>query len=137
MQRRIKISILDNDVSRLIALMLWFEQFQEIQVKGFKADADLLSQDRSLIESDIVLLSDTALVSLDSVVEKTLKFGAESCSVFLLKNSHGPDRQPPVDCEASISMNASLKDLYDQIGKVAVRKKLVFASTWLPASKAS
>jgi hypothetical protein len=133
MDKRIKLSIMESDIRRLTALMLWFEQFPEFQVNGMLAESDASSHDKILLDCQILLLSDKALSLHDHAL---LKLGAGRPALVLLKGSEAcvPNI---VECDGALDVDASLKDVYDQVEKVAVRRKLMVTPAWLPASKAS
>ncbi|PWT95430.1 MAG: hypothetical protein C5B53_11490 [Candidatus Melainabacteria bacterium] len=138
MEKRVKVSIIDNSVKRLTALLLWLDQFRQIQVNGILAESDSNAQDKVPFDCQIILLSEDALGLCDRFLERTLKLGAARPVLVLLTDSRtSADRPTILDGEIKIDMDASLKDLYDQIESVAVSRKLMVSPTWLPAAKAS
>lgn len=138
MDKRVKVSIIDSSVTRMTALLLWLDQFQQIQVSGFLAESESCTPDQLLADCQIILLSEDALSLCDRFLEKTLKLGAARPALVLLSDGRNRAETPTIlDGEIKVDMDASLKDLYDQIERIAVGRKLMVSSTWLPATKAS
>jgi hypothetical protein len=138
MDKRVKVSIIDTNTKRLTALLLWLDQFRQIQVNGILAESESCTQDKFPIDCQMLLLSEDALGLCDRFLERTLRLGFARPALILLTDSKAKaDRPTVLDGEIRIDMDASLKDLYDQIESVAVARKLMVGSTWLPAAKAS
>jgi hypothetical protein len=139
MEKCIKILIMDDDCSRLAALVLWLDQFREFQVSGVLANSDSCTEERLLSDCQIILLGDNAIGAYNRFLEKSLKVGSELPSIIGLKtnSANGHEGELAFEYEVIVNVDASLKDLYDQIGKVATRRKNMFSPGWLLTSKAS
>jgi hypothetical protein len=138
MDKRVKVSIIDSSVTRMTALLLWLDQFRRIQVSGILAESESCRQDQGLADCQIILVSEDALSLCDGFLERTLKLGTARPALVLLTDGRNRAERPTIlDDEIKVDMDASLKDLYDQIERIAVSRKLMVSPTWLPATKAS
>src|SRR5262249_41270462 len=100
MDKRVKVSIIDNSIKRLTALLLWLDQFRQIQVNGILAEAESSTQDKVPADCQIILLSEDALGLCDRFLERTLKLGAARPILVLLTDSKtNADRPTILDSE--------------------------------------
>jgi hypothetical protein len=139
MDPRTKILILEKDCGRLTSLMLWLEQFQEFQVRGTLRQLECPVQERIFDDCEILLVGANAVSGEDIKRVRTAKLSPLRPAIVLLSqgNTNSCEGQIANESEAIIKVDASLHDLYDELKKVAQRRKVSVSPSWLPASKAS
>jgi len=138
MNQRIKIFIVEYDCVSLITLMLWLDQFADLDVLGTTVDTGSLRSQIDDLKPDVVLL-DIATPGPEDVPQlRECKSVEPPPAVLLLYHGDPDGLEGPLkaESEGQLGPETSMSELYDSIVRAASLRRLMLSAALLPAMQA-
>ncbi|HEY9714326.1 MAG TPA: hypothetical protein V6C72_12725 [Chroococcales cyanobacterium] len=145
MNARTKVFIVDRDCASLVSLMLWLDQFADLEVTG--ATADATSMAGALVGQVKRAQPDVVLVDLASAIEiadttvfpttlvKAIKSAAGEPGI-LIRGQHDQEIALAAETDGYFGPKSSIKELADAIRKIANKRRLALSAANMPMTKA-
>ncbi|HEY9786032.1 MAG TPA: hypothetical protein V6D17_11560 [Candidatus Obscuribacterales bacterium] len=136
MNPRTKVLIANKDGAKLISLLLWLEQYGDLEVTGTTSTE--LACCLNETAPDVVLMDLNVHSELETSFLRNLR-NAESAPAFLLMHE---SEVAPIESTLSrefdghISPRSSLKELADAVRKAANKRSLAISAARIPNTKA-
>lgn len=137
MNSRTKVLIANKDGARLISLLLWLEQYADLEVTGTTSSDDELKQYVIEHKPDVVLLDLNVQIN-GNCPASFIKSKDSSPSVLLMHQSEIKPLEGPLtrDCDGQINPKNTLKDIVEIIRKAANKRMVQITATRIPSTKA-
>lgn len=133
MNSRTKVLIANNDGAKLISLLLWLEQYTDLEVVGTTATEDEFNQSVNDHQPDVVLMD----IGINPS-SKAIRFTESQPAILLMHESDVAPLEGPLtrEFDGQISPKQSLHEMADAIRKAANKRMLQKTASYIPAQKA-
>jgi len=137
MNSRTKLLIAQPDGAKLVSLLLWLEQYSDMEVVGTTSSGDKLVDCTNFHQPDVVLL-DFSLMAQDEKNTSNMKAAGSTPAILVM---HESDIAPMgyalgKDLDGYINPKFSLQELTDCIRKAAQKRLAPVAAAYVPATMA-
>lgn len=136
MNSRTKVLIAQPDGAKLVSLLLWLEQYSDLEVVGTTCSGEKLAASSAFHQPDVVLL-DFTLFAQDENSTAKIKSASSTPSVLVM---HESDIAPMgyalgKDLDGYINPKSALQELTENIRKAA-QKRVHMAPAYVPSTMA-
>jgi DNA-binding NarL/FixJ family response regulator len=135
MNPRTKLLIAQPDGAKLVSLLLWLEQYTDLEVVGTTCSGDKLASCTSFHQPDVVLL-DFSLLAQDQPAK--IKSVASLPAILVMHESDIAPMESALskDLDGYINPKLALSELTENIRKAAQKRVVPMAAAYVPATMA-
>ncbi len=138
MNPRTKLLIAQPDGAKLVSLLLWLEQYTDMEVVGTTCSGDKLTDCTSFHQPDVVLL-DFCLLSQDPpAATAKIKSVASAPAILVMHESDIAPMESMLskDLDGYINPKLALSELTEIIRKAAQKRVVPMSPAYVPATMA-
>lgn len=137
MNSRTKLLIAQPDGAKLVSLLLWFEQYTDLDVVGTTSSGEKLVGNSSYHQPDVVLADFSLLADEKQSIAK-IKATSTSPSILVMHESDIAPLESALgkDFDGYINPKLSLNELTEAIRRAAQKHAVASASTFIPTTMA-
>ena len=130
MNNTTKLFILENDCERLVSLMLWLDQYGELEVHGCTADGAEVFQQIIDFAPDVILIDPATLQVAGVPNLKQIRSGKTAPAIVVMGDGSG-------EFDGQVNLKTGLKEIPETISRAVNRHRVAQAAVFMPMSKAS
>lgn len=138
MNPRTKLLIAQPDGAKLVSLLLWLEQYTDLEVVGTTCSGDKLAACTSFHQPDVVLLDFSLLAQDQPAATAKIKAVASSPAILVMHESDIAPMESALskDLDGYINPKLVLSELTESIRKAAQKRVVPMAPAYVPATMA-
>ncbi len=138
MNPRTKLLIAQPDGAKLVSLLLWLEQYTDLEVVGTTCSGDKLSYCTSFHQPDVVLLDFSLMAQDQPATTARIKAVTSSPAILVMYESDIAPMESALskDLDGYINPKLALSELSENIRKAAQKRVLPMAASYVPATMA-
>lgn len=132
-----KVFILEHDCDSLVSLMLWLDQFPELDVSGSTMRNGEIARQLQDAQPDVVLLNIPTVGAENLPVVRMIKACASApCVVLMHKGDAVIEGVLALESDGQVGAKTSLKEVCEAIKKAANKQRLAVSAANMPMTKA-
>ncbi len=138
MNPRTKLLIAQPDGAKLVSLLLWLEQYTDLEVVGTTCSGDKLAACTSFHQPDVVLLDFSLLAQDQPAATAKIKSVASLPAILVMHESDIAPMESALskDLDGYINPKLALSELTESIRKAAQKSVVPMAAAYVPATMA-
>jgi DNA-binding NarL/FixJ family response regulator len=138
MNPRTKLLIAQPDGAKLVSLLLWLEQYTDLEVVGTTCSGDKLAACTTFHQPEVVLLDFSLLAQDQPVIPSKIKATTTHPSILVMHESEIAPMESALgkDLDGYINPKLVLSELTECIRKAAQKRVASVAPVYVPATMA-
>lgn len=138
MNPRTKLLIAQPDGAKLVSLLLWLEQYTDLEVVGTTCSGDKLVDCTSFHQPDVVLLDFSLLAQEEKTATAKIKHAASAPAILVMHESDIAPMESALskDLDGYINPKLALSELTETIRKAAQKRVVPMPAAYVPATMA-
>ncbi|HNB24085.1 MAG TPA: hypothetical protein PKZ32_16825 [Candidatus Melainabacteria bacterium] len=138
MNLRTKLLIAQPDGAKLVSLLLWLEQYTDLEVVGTTCSGDKLAACTAYHQPDVVLVDFSQVAQDQQVSTAQLKASASHPAILVMHESDIAPMESALggDLDGYINPKLALSELTESVRKAALKRALPATPAYVPATMA-
>lgn len=138
MNPRTKLLIAQPDGAKLVSLLLWLEQYSDMEVVGTTCSGDKLANCASFHQPDVVLLDFSLMAQDENNAAANIKSTSSTPAILVMHESDIAPMESALgkDLDGYINPKIALQELTESIRKAAQKRHAPVAAAYVPATMA-
>ncbi|MCC6976895.1 MAG: hypothetical protein IT343_01135 [Candidatus Melainabacteria bacterium] len=138
MNPRTKLLIAQPDGAKLVSLLLWLEQYSDMEVVGTTCSGDKLVNCATFHQPDVVLLDFSLMAQDEKSTAADIKSVSSTPAILVMHESDIAPMEYALgkDLDGYINPKLSLQELTENVRKSAQKRLTPVAAAYVPATMA-